>query len=1002
MLFCDLVGSTTLSERLDPEDLREILQEFQATAAEEIRRFGGHVAQHLGDGLLVYFGFPRAFEDSPRRAVDAALAILDAVAALDRRLDGLRPWRLEVRMGVHTGRVVTGEMGSGDRREHLALGEAPNVAARLQGLAEPGTVLISGVTEQLVRGFFDTEALGQREVRGLSRPVELFRVRGARDARDRFEATDRHRRSPHVGRRMELAALVAGLEQAQQGLGGDSLLLVGEAGIGKSRLVLRLRERLDEETALWIAHCSSYHGASAFYPVIELLHDLAGLDRESPVMTRLFQLEAFLSETAPEIADGVARPLAELLFLAEPEPTDDPTARRRQREETYDALVRLVTRAARDRPLVLVVEDLHWSDPSTLELLERLVDRPPEARLLLVMTSRPEIESTWDRRVTTVRLDRLKDDDARRVIVGRPGGGRLPPTVVDRLVAKADGVPLFLEELSEMALDTDWAADLDDTAVRGRATLELDIPATLHDSLAARLDRLGPGKTLAQWASVLGREFSAEDLTTLFDTEGMIDDGLAELEASGLVHPVGSRYIFKHALVRDVAYASLLNRRRIELHGQIARGIVSRFPETAAAQPELVAHHYSEAKQPLVAAGYWLTAGRRSTERSANREAMHHFQRGIDLLEVDGDDALAADGERLLLDLHQDLGPVAMAVEGYGSTAVETTYRRAIELSDRLYGRDGGDTRERFSAFLGLLRYHGARAQFDGLRELGEELLRMAEVTGEASLLQEALRPLGGMFFHIGDFERSVELLDRTLALYDAEAPERRSILHAEDPGVFCVTYSSWALWYMGQADRALARARDALARAEALANPFSQAHATSYAALLHQLRREPGETLTMAERTLELASEHDFAHRLAMGRFLHGWARTALDPDPERGLAEMEEGLAAWDACGAKVLRPQLLTLLARGHLAVGDAQEATLLLDQAEAAVAETGEVYYDSGVAAARGEVHLDAFRRHGRPEDRDRARQRLEEAREIARRQGAYALDAEAAEIISRLP
>ena len=625
VLFCDLVDSTRLAQQLDPEDLRQVVLAYQAACVEVLQRFDGHIAQYLGDGLLVYFGYPQAHEDDAQRAVRTGLGILEAMRTLNTRLEHDQGLRLAVRLGIHTGPVVVGTMGSGGRHEQLALGETPNLAARLQSLAAPNTVVISDTTYRLVQGYFTYDDLGMQGLKGIETPLRVYRVVAESPAQSRLDVAAATGLTPLVGREHEVGLLLERWAQSQDGL-GQVVLLSGEAGIGKSRLVHVLTEHVvDAGEPRLTLRCSPYHTNSAFYPVIEHLQRFLQWQRHETPAARLATLEEAIRPAGLPLVEVVPL-LAALLSLPVPERYPPLTlSPQRQKQKTQETLVAWLLADAARQPVLAVWEDLHWADPSTLELLALLLDQVPTARLLLVLTCRPEFRPPWTPRsyVTPLTLTRLTRQQIEEMVLRLTGGKPVPAEVLAQIVAKTDGIPLFVEELLKTILEAGFMQENAGRYVLSGPLPPLAIPATLQDALMARLDRLAVVKDVAQLGAVLGREFSYELLRAVTPLdEATVQRALAQLVEAELLYqrgiPPQATYVFKHALIQDAAYQSLLKSTRQQFHQRIAQALEARFPETAATQPELLAHHYTEAGLAVLAISYWQQAGQRASARSAH------------------------------------------------------------------------------------------------------------------------------------------------------------------------------------------------------------------------------------------------------------------------------------------------------------------------------------------------------------------------------------------------
>ena len=640
VMFCDLAESTALAERLDPEDLRGILRAYQEVCSKIVGRYDGHIAKYIGDGLLVYFGYPQAHEDDAQRAVHAGLEIVTGVANLSERFDASAKVELAVHLGIHTGLVVAGEMGAGSTREETAIvGETPNIAARLEGLAKPGSLLISESTYSLTEGLFICEALGSQSLKGISEPVGVYRVKRGADARSRFEAAVSRGLMPLVGREQEIALLLDRWEQAKEG-DGQVVLLSGEAGIGKSRIVRMLRDRVATEDPVRLRYqCSPYHTNSALYPIIDQLERAAGFGRDDTSDIKLDKLQALLAQSSSDLAEAVLL-LAALLSIPTGDRFDSLEMKpEQQKEKTLGALINQMNGLAASRPVLIIFEDAHWIDPTSQELLDLIVDHAQAIKALVVITHRPVFNAPWGGHphVTSLTLNRLGRRQSQDMISALTANKPLPKEVLDQILAKTDGVPLFIEELTKAVLEGHLLKEEKDRYVLAAPLPPLAIPATLHDSLIARLDRLSPIKEVAQTAAAIGRDFSYALLSAVSGaSDDELDDALTQLAEAELVFrrgtPPQAFYTFKHALVRDAAYESLLKAQRKDLHARIAQVLKERFADRVAVEPEVLAHHYTAAGDIGPAIDSWLAAGERATERSANVEAIAHLRRGLDLI----------------------------------------------------------------------------------------------------------------------------------------------------------------------------------------------------------------------------------------------------------------------------------------------------------------------------------------------------------------------------------
>ena len=994
VLFCDLADSTILASQLDPEDLREVIQAYQATCAEVIQRFDGHIAQYLGDGLLVYFGYPRAHEDDPHRAIRTGLEIVEVMGTLNSRLAQRQGVRLAIRMGIHTGLVVVGEMGGGRRQEQLALGETPNIAARLQGLAAPDTIVISEATARLVEGYFIYHSSGMQDLKGLAHPLRVYRVLHASETQTRLDVGASRGLTPLVGRDSEVTLLRERWTQVQDGL-GQVVLINGEPGIGKSRLVQVLKEQLAGERYTRIEYrCASHTQHSALYPLITHLERALAFSRDDTPDDKLRKLEATLAPYAWPLPDTVPL-LAALLSL--PLPVHYPPLTltpQRQRQKTLDALLAWLLAEATRHPVLFIVEDLHWIDPSTLEFLTLLLAQEPMARLLTVLTCRPEFYPPWPLRahVTLLTLSRLSHPQVGQMILRVTGDRTLPMEIVQQVVAKTDGVPLFVEELTKAVLESSFLQEVNGAYELTGLLPPLAIPATLHDSLMARLDRLSTVKTVAQLGAIIGRTFAYEVLQAVVPLdEATLQQGLRHLVEAELVYqrglPPQATYMFKHALIQDAAYQSLLRSTRQQYHQRIAQVLAAQFPETVETQPELLAHHYTEAGLIEQAMAYWQQAGQQASDRSANLEAICHFTTGIELLTT-----LPETPERTqqALSLHIALGAALQMAKGHAAPEVEHAYNQARALCQQV-----GETPELVPVLFGLWRFYNLRPQLHTARELGETLLRLVQRADDPALAVVAHYALGATWYFLGALPAARQHLEEAIACYTPDQRRAPVFRIGQELGVGCRAHAARTLWLLGYPEQALAHIHEALALAHALSHPYSLGFALGVAAFVSQFRRDVPAVHAQAEAAVALSIEQGFPQWVAYGTIMRGWA-LAMQGQGEEGIAQLRQGIAAYRATEAALYVPYFFTVLAEICDHLGHTEDGLQVLAKAHTLMEQQEERWWEAEISRLRGVLLL-----RQTTTQQAEAEACFQHALTIARRQQAKSLELRAAMHLTRL-
>jgi ABC-type transport system involved in cytochrome c biogenesis ATPase subunit len=887
--------------------------------------------------VLAYFGYPRAHEDAAERAVRAGLALAAAVPKLELAAEP----RLQVRIGIATGLVVVGDLtGSGEAQECGVVGETPNLAARLQSLAQPGTVVIASTTRRLTGGHFDYCDLGGVKLKGFDEPISAWQVVAESAVESRFEAQHEIGLTPLIGREEELELLRRRWRQVEEGE-GRVVLLVGEAGIGKSRLTRALLEGLAGEPHLRLRYfCSPHHRNSALFPVISQIEHAAGFLRDDTAEQKLAKLDAVLARgaAAPEAVDLIA----DLLSLPARRPAPELSPQQRK-EKTLAALLAQLDGLAREQPVLILFEDLHWIDPTSLELLAAIVDRVQRLPVLVLATARPEFIPPWPSHahVTALSLTRLSRRECVGLVERITGGKSLPGEVLEQILARTDGVALFIEELTKTVIESGMLIDAGDRYRMAGPLPPLAIPTTLHDSLTARLDRLAPVKEVAQIAACIGRDF---DYDLLAAASGMPEDGLRSaleaLRSAELIIARGlsaERYSFKHALVRDAAYAGLLKTRRVQLHAAIAHAIERSFAHLVEAEPETLAYHLTEAGLPEQAAGYWLRAGKIAVARFANIEAIAHLRHGIEAV---GGFPDGATKDRLELGLQFALRPCLTATQGALSSVTAATVTRARELCERL-----GDAPEYPQVMDWLATMHAYRGELPEALDGSRVAVGLAETAGNRLGAVNAMRGAGTWLLLMGRLVEARRMFERSIAEFDRcdEAESLATRMRGQDAGAAGMACMSWTLWLLGYPDMARARVGAALQRAEAVGHPHSQAYASYFASVLHAFCCEPTVAYMHAARCLALSGEHGFLWRNLSGA-VRGICANQLDPSAA-SLATASNVLAEFVGTGYLAFITPLYALLSQAFLAKHQLTPARENISKGLATGEKTSERFFEA---------------------------------------------------------
>ena len=1012
VLFCDVIDSTALTEQLDPEDLRQVLDAYRASVAEVVLEYDGHIARYFGDGVLVYFGYPIAHEDATRRAVQAGLDIVAGLEELNSRLTQTFGIQIQVRLSIDTGLVVVWEVGMpiSNSHQHISaleryhgdaidiVGKTPNIAARMQQVAPPNGIVIGDTTLRLIEGFFTYQDLGTITLKGISQPVPIYQILDEHPdsalpafRREQTKLPLQSGMTPIIGRTRQVATLKARWKLATAS-SGQVVLIEGEAGIGKSRIVAVIAEHVAEVDAQ-ILECRGSPDSqnSPLYPILLLLQQqLLRFGEMDDGSTRLKKLEQFLN--AHDLSLNLLPLLAQLLEIEADYQTVElkPAQRRRL---TLQALVQIFLKTAEQKSLLLIAEDLHWADPSTLEFLHLLVSQIETAPILAILTSRAEMDVNQDSTQaearaklktltelawgTQISLKRLNRKQVSQMITEVAGEHAIPTEVSKQIAAKTEGVPLFVEELTCMALESDLQ----------NIDILTEIPATLQASLTARLDRLGSRKELVQLGATLGREWTAEllykvivsmteepeageflahpDQFAAFRPFPEQKDDLiwlekelqqlveAEILKGRQTHENKQIYTFKHPLIRETAYQALLKSTRHAYHRRIATVLRQAFGDVVRAQPELVAYHYTEGELPERAIEYWQQAGQRAVERSANVEGVRHLTKGLTLLETLPETPARAARE---LVIQTTLGPALIATMGYAALEVEKTYTRAKALLETMPNNERMPLR--FPILFGLWLSDLVRAKLQTARELGEQCLVMAQQQENAVLEVEAHRALGATLYYLGELKMARAHVEAGIARYNPHQHPVHAFFHyLADPGMTLHAYASPLVWCLGYPEQAVEQLQASQQMGEDRPHPFSQVISLHFGALMYQLRQDVEKVNVYATEMLAICREHGFSVWEPTGKVMKGWAlQQNSDETHEEGIALIREGIAEWESNRSRVLRPIYFGMLAHAYGQAGKVQEGLQALEIALEAVAESGERTNEAELYRLKGEFLL----------------------------------------------
>ncbi len=990
VMFVDLVDSTALSTELDPEDLREVMRRYQDAVAGAVTRYAGHIAKYLGDGVLAYFGWPQAHEDQAERAVRAGL---DAVAAV-RNLSFDDGVSLQSRVGIATGQVVIGDLvGEAGRDTEAVTGETPILAARLQDEAEANHVVIGAATRHLLGQTFALEDLNLRSLKGFAEPKPVWRVVGERVVVGRFEAVHVGRLTTFIGREEEVSLLQRRWEQAKQGE-GQVVLLSGDAGIGKSRLTRTVMENIAREPHTRLRfQCSPHHVNSALHPFIDQLERAAVFEGGDDAAVKLSKLETLLRQASDDIAEVIPLFTALLSLPASDEASTRELDPQRQRQLIFEALLAQLAGLAAREPVLLLFEDAHWADPTTLELLQQMVDRVQEAPILALITGRPEFQPTWPghAHITRLTLNRLDRRQGAAIVADLAGDKSLPDEVLDEIVAKSDGVPLFVEELTKTVLESDLLTDTGERYMLTGQLPPLAIPSTLQDSLMARLDRLAPVKEVAQIGAAIGREFGHQLLAAISpQDENQLEEALARLVESELIFRRGTgletRYIFKHALIQDTAYASLLKSRRQELHRRIAAAIEKLTPESMESKPEILAHHYTEAGVTEQAIAYWSQAGRRAVDRTASAEAIAHVEKGLVLLE-----ALPVSDSRVRMEieLRTVMGIALVHTMGGTTDEYERNYFQMRALCERV-----GDTKGLGESIWGLWYNRNHTVQFAAAEALSAELLALARAQGDTDMLLQAHHSGWTTALAQGNLTGALHHTQQGCQIYDMGRHGWHAIrFGGHDPGVCARNSQARVQWLLGYPDQAAAAADDARRLGAAVSHPYSQGNAHGFAVLVYVFCGRIDLAVEAAAAARSVAEKFGYIQSpwYYFALLAEAWVATQQGAWQQA----MDITRSVLQRRTRSTFRPYLRAFAAEICLRTDRLAEGRELIDEALASVASDGENWWTADLHRLNGEL----LRQEGA--DYRAMEAAFHEALDTARGRDAKSLELRAATSLARL-
>ena len=991
--FCDLVGSTALGSRLDPEDFNELISAYHTCIVETVQPFGGFVARHFGDGDLVYFGYPDAREDDAEQAIHAALEIVSAVGAIRAGI----PEQLEVRVGIATGLVIVGDLSLTEVQERQVVGEPLNIAARLQALAEPGCVVIADSTRKLVGRLFKLRDLGLKSLKGIPERLQVWQVLGPSFIESRFDALHAVGLTPLVGRDEHIDQILRRWELARSG-NGQVVLLGGEAGIGKSRISATVVERITERHTTLRLFCSPSRANSALYPFINQLECAARFDRKDLPQAKVLKLDALLAANAASPEDKAA--IVELLSLPNSNPYPWLDFPRQRKRKTLDALSGQLEALSRKRPVVAIFEDLQWADPTSIELLGLTIEGIRPMRVLAIISFRPDFAPPWSGQpqVTTLMLNRLEPQDAEAMVEWIAGSEALPMDVRQEIVERTSGVPLFIEELTKAMLEAGPVELRARVALSGGPSLVRRIPATLHASLMARLDRLGSAKEVAQIGAAIGREFSYELLAGVARlTETELQRGLNRLVQAGLLfrsdEDSNGHYLFKHALIQDEAYSTLLRGRRHELHARIVEVLEEKFQTTCEAEPELLAHHCAEAAVVAKAVQYWRKAGQQSISRSALTEAVTQLKRGLELA-ARAELTSELRSEQLVLQVA--LATTLVHIQGYAAPEVINAFEDARLLVERArsLGEQPTDLLLQFSIMYGLWVANYVAIDANRMLERAKEFLDLAEGQQSSAPKLVGHRIMGTSLFMQGRFDGALIHLNQAVAMYQPEQHRGLTTRFSQDIGISALSFRSWTLWHLGYPDAAVKDAKELLAKARDLGEVTTLTYALFHVVIPEVLSGRVAEAEVRLDELMSLTERHGLFFWKSLGLFLQGWC-LYLSGRATDAARTLNAAFAMYSSTGSTLFTPIFLGILAGAYAQEGRMKESLEAINEGLLAVERTNERWAEAELYRLLGELRLSAP-----GSDHKEAEQCLQKSMAIARRQHAKSYELRTASSMAR--